>query len=187
MEGNFLSRYNNKLDAWKNLIEEDPENKQRYETEMSDYIIKCMPYMNKYNAEDEGEVSVDNAFNVKVTTGLKRKDIFNDYLIDVENVNIPRNTPRIRESCPTCKDSVIVHFPDTSELVCQTCGLILARLISEELTYREEQETSEKIINYSYKRENHFSEWLSQFQAQETTNIPTEVIEQLRNELKKLK
>tara|TARA_B100000287_G_scaffold121928_2_gene113741 strand:+ start:874 stop:1818 length:945 start_codon:yes stop_codon:yes gene_type:complete len=187
MEGNFLSRYNNKLDAWKNLIEEDPENKQRYETEMSDYIIKCMPYMNKYNAEDEGEVSVDNAFNVKVTTGLKRKDIFNDYLIDVENVNIPRNTPRIRESCPTCEDSVIVHFPDTSELVCQTCGLILARLISEELTYREEQETSEKIINYSYKRENHFSEWLSQFQAQETTNIPTEVIEQLRNELKKIK
>jgi hypothetical protein len=60
-------------------------------------------------------------------------------------------------------------------------------LISEELTYREEQETSEKIINYSYKRENHFNEWLSQFQAQEMTNIPDEVIEQLRSELKKMK
>jgi len=55
------------------------------------------------------------------------------------------------------------------------------------LTYREEQETSEKIVNYSYKRENHFNEWLSQFQAQETTTIPPEVIEQLRNELKKIK
>ena len=60
-------------------------------------------------------------------------------------------------------------------------------MISEELTYREEQETSEKVVNYSYKRENHFNEWLSQFQAQETTNIPTEVIEQLRSELKKIK
>jgi len=143
--------------------------------------------MNKYNAEDEGEVSVDNVFNVKVTTGLKRKDIFNDYLIDVENVNIPRATPRIRETCPNCEDSIVIHFPEAGELVCQSCGLILARLISEELTYREEQETSEKIINYSYKRENHFSEWLSQFQANETTNIPSEVIEQLRNELKKIK
>jgi len=60
-------------------------------------------------------------------------------------------------------------------------------LISEELTYREEQETSEKIINYSYKRENHFNEWLSQFQAQEMTTIPDEVIESLRSELKKIK
>ena len=79
------------------------------------------------------------------------------------------------------------HFTDTSDLVCESCGLIIAKLISEELTYREEQETSEKIINYSYKRENHFNEWLSQFQAQETTSIPEDVIEQLRNELKKIK
>jgi len=45
----------------------------------------------------------------------------------------------------------------------------------------------EKIVNYSYKRENHFNEWLSQFQAQEMTNIPPEVIDQLRAEFKKMK
>ena len=60
-------------------------------------------------------------------------------------------------------------------------------MINQELTYREEQESSEKIVNYSYKRENHFNEWMSQFQAQEMTTIPPEVIEQLRAELKKLK
>jgi hypothetical protein len=42
-------------------------------------------------------------------------------------------------------------------------------------------------MSYSYKRENHFNEWISQFQAQETTSIPHEVIEQLRTELKKIK
>ena len=92
-----------------------------------------------------------------------------------------------KEECPNCPESNIFHFSDTSDLVCDNCGAILATLISEELTYREEQETSEKIVNYSYKRENHFNEWLSQFQAQETTNIPQEVIEQLRTELKKIK
>ena len=71
--------------------------------------------------------------------------------------------------------------------MCDGCGIIVARAISEELTYKEEQETSEKIVNYSYKRENHFNEWLSQFQAQEMTTIPNEVIEQLRSELKKMK
>jgi hypothetical protein len=147
-----------------------------------------MPYLELYTDELKKEVSTDNVFNCKETSGLQRKDIFNDYLIDVEKLNnIDRPIEKKREVCPTCPESNVFHFADTSDLVCDNCGAILATLISEELTYREEQETSEKIVNYSYKRENHFNEWLSQFQAQETTTIPPEVIEQLRNELKKIK
>jgi ribosomal protein S27AE/predicted DNA-binding transcriptional regulator len=188
MEGNFLSRYNNKIKTWEKLIEDDPSNKSTYEYEMSNYIIQCMPYMKQYTDDLELEVSVDNIFKCKETSGLQRKDIFNDYLINVEKVNnIDRPMERKKEECPNCLESNIYHFADTSDLVCDKCGMIIATIISEELTYREEQETSEKIVNYSYKRENHFNEWLSQFQAQETTHIPTEVIEQLRNELKKIK
>ena len=187
MEGNFLSRYNNKIQNWKELIEKEPSNKSLYENEMSQYIIQCMPYMNQYTIDSKQECSTDNIFNCKETVGLQRKDIFNDYLIDVEKVNVDRPIVKKSEECPNCTGSTVYHLRDTSDLVCESCGLIIACLISEELTYREEQETSEKIVNYSYKRENHFNEWLSQFQAQETTNIPTEVIEQLRNELKKIK
>jgi ribosomal protein S27AE len=188
MEGNFLSRYNNKIKTWEKLIEDDPSNKSTYEYEMSNYIIQCMPYMKQYTDDLELEVSVDNIFKCKETSGLQRKDIFNDYLINVEKVNnIDRPIERKKEECPNCLESNIYHFADTSDLVCDKCGMIIATIISEELTYREEQETSEKIVNYSYKRENHFNEWLSQFQAQETTHIPPEVIEQLRNELKKIK
>jgi hypothetical protein len=187
MEGNFLSRYNNKIENWNNLIETDPSNKSRYEDEMSEYIIKCMPYMNQYVEENGIETNTDNVFNVKETVGLKRKDIFIDYLAEVENQNVARSKDRIVEQCTKCSSSNIVHFHDTSELVCDSCGLVIACLISEELTYREEQETSEKVVNYSYKRENHFNEWLSQFQAQEMTTIPDEVMEQLRSELKKIK
>jgi len=143
--------------------------------------------MNQYTIDSKQECSTDNIFNCKETVGLQRKDIFNDYLIDVEKVNVDRPIVKKSEECPNCTGSTVYHLRDTSDLVCESCGLIIACLISEELTYREEQETSEKIVNYSYKRENHFNEWLSQFQAQETTNIPTEVIEQLRNELKKIK
>ena len=187
MEGNFLSRYNNKIQQWTELINKDPSNKRKYESEMSDYIMKCMPYMNQHTEEGGDETNTNNIFNVKETVGLKRKDIFTDYLIDVEKKNIYRHSERTIEQCENCVYSNIIHFHDTSDLVCDGCGVIIAALICEELTYKEEQETSEKVINYSYKRENHFNEWLSQFQAQEMTNIPDEVIEQLRSELKKMK
>jgi len=189
MEGNFLSRYNNKLDEWTKLIKNDPSNRRRYESEMSDYMIKCMPFMNLHIDDGEGgdKINTDNVFNVKETVGLKRKDIFTDYLIEVEKQNIYRPIQKTVEVCVNCPDSNIIHYQQTADLVCDGCGLIVARAISEELTYKEEQETSEKIVNYSYKRENHFNEWLSQFQAQETTTIPPEVMEQLRSELKKMK
>jgi ribosomal protein S27E len=143
--------------------------------------------MNQHTDESEEVSNTDNVFNVKETVGLKRKDIFTDYLIEVEKQNITKPRERVAEKCKTCPDSNLLHFHDTSDLVCDSCGAIIATLISEELTYREEQETSEKVVNYSYKRENHFNEWLSQFQAQEMTSIPEEVIEQLRSELKKMK
>ena len=45
MEGNFLSRYNNRIKEWMDKIENDPTNKSIYESEMSYYISKCLPYM----------------------------------------------------------------------------------------------------------------------------------------------
>ena len=187
MEGNFLSRYNNRIDEWKQHISKDPSNRRKYESEMAEYIMKCMPYLDQHIDDGDERSNTDNVFNVKETVGLKRKDIFTDYLRDVEKKNIYKPQERTSDVCKTCPDSNIIHFRDTSDLVCDGCGVIVAALISDELTYREEQETSERIVNYSYKRENHFNEWLSQFQAQEMTDIPTEVIDQLRSELRKMK
>ena len=138
MEGNFLSRYENKVDHWTTLMKDDPENKKKYQSEMSDYIISCMPYMNLYSDTTEDEINTDNVFNVKETVGLKRKDIFNEYLIEVEKQNLARPIEYNRiDECPTCSYSNVIHIQDTSELVCDACGLILATIISEELTYKE--------------------------------------------------
>lgn len=188
MEGNFLSRYNTRINEWMAMIEADPSRRAAYESDMSEYIMQCMPYMKQYTEEvGTVEVTTDNVFNCKEIVGLQKRDIYVDYLIDVEKMNIDRYTEKTMDQCPTCPMSNIFQFSDTSELVCDRCGAVIAVLISEELTYKEEQETSEKIINYSYKRDNHFNEWLSQFQAQEMTTIPPEVIEQLRSEFKKMK
>ena len=115
MEGNFLSRYNNKIDAWKDSMDQDPTNRSEYEREMSDYIIKCMPYMKQYTEEIDTKVSTDNVFNCKITTGLKSKDIFNEYLSDVENLNVERKITMYQDTCIICKESNIFHFHDNSE------------------------------------------------------------------------
>ena len=67
MEGNFLSRYKNKVENWTHLINTDPGNKKLYESEMSDYLISCMPYMTQYADTVEDEINTDNIFNVKET------------------------------------------------------------------------------------------------------------------------
>ena len=187
MQGSFLSSYETNLQNWEDKIRTDPTNRCRYESEMSEYIIQCMPFLNQYTEDIDTEETSDNIFNAKETRGLQKKDIYRDYLIDVEKQNISRPTEKKLEICPECEESNVVHFPETSELVCDRCGIVVTTLISEELTYREEQETSSRVVSYSYKRENHFSEWLSQFQAQEMTTIPDEVLDLLRSELKKLK
>ena len=187
MEGNFLSRYNNRVDELTDKIESDPSNRCEYEQELSDYIARCIPYVRQYVDETEGEVTTDNIFNCKETAGKQKKDIYVEYLVNVEKRNIDRPIERkLIDQCPRCPDSN-VYKTNESEMVCDSCGVVLDILISEELTYKEEQETSAKVINYSYKRDNHFNEWLSQFQAQEMTTIPPEVINQLRNEFKKIK
>ena len=43
----------------------------------------------------------------------------------------------------------------------------------------------DRYVVYSYRRENHFNEWVNQFQAKESTTVPPELIEQLREELRK--
>lgn len=188
MQGSFLSTYESKLADWEQKIKNDPRNRSMYESEMSDYIIACIPYLNQYSDDIDVEETTDNFFGARETKGLQKRDIYTDYLVEVEKLNVPRPVQRIAEVCTQCEDEGnVVHFPDTSELVCDRCGMVISVLISEELTYREEQETSSKVVSYSYKRENHFSEWLSQLQAQEMTTIPDEVLDQLREEFKKLK
>ena len=187
MEGNFLSRYENKVLEYERLAESDPDNRERHEAEMHEYMMKCIPFMLAYHApiEDAAPV-VDNVFRVKVTKKLQRREIFDTYLGDVEGEVIDRPRAPPRHTCSLCGTSNIFMNHISSESVCGTCGGVVY-MLSEELTYKEEQETSEKVVNYSYKRENHFNEWISQFQAQESTTIPPEVIHQLRAEFKKMK
>jgi len=188
--GNFLSRFSNRIDEWSEKIDSSTSvrEKREHEREMADYIIKCMPYMQVHTQEasETTSTNTENVFGVIETKGLARKDIYQDYLVEVEGANVARQAQRRVDVCPNCGDEgTLVHDAQQSELVCSDCGAIVATLLSEELTYREEQESTSKITQYSYRRANHFNEWITQFCGNESTQIPEDILESLRAELKK--
>lgn len=188
-QGTFIGTLDSKITYWDNKIknEQDPSKRAKFENEMYGYLTDCLPYILEYTKNCD-EVIEEGPFNTKITKGIKRKEVYYDYLRNVEKASIPfsKIKPNIfSEECP-CGSSNVYVDNRSSNNVCQDCGLCVY-FLGEELTYKEEQETSEKIVNNSYKRDNHLNEWILQFQGREMTNIPNEVIEQLRSEFKKQK
>ena len=196
MEGNFLSRLENNISEFTNKIDgkDCKDHRREHESDLAEYLLKCMPYIKAYADDDaceDDDTNRDNVFGAQETVGLKRGELYEDYMYHVEGVESAKpfraHHRNIEYRCSACDSTNMCHFSETADLVCEDCGLVNKMLLSEELTYREEQESTSRIVNYAYKRENHFNEWLSQFQGIETTTIPDEVIVALREELKKMK
>jgi hypothetical protein len=79
----------------------------------------------------------------------------------------------------------IIYGTTSGDDVCTDCGAA-EQTGDYEVDYKEDKEMDKTII-YPYKRENHFNEWINQFQAKEVTTVPQKIIDDLRIELKKQK
>jgi hypothetical protein len=138
---------------------------------MYDYILECVPYISEYNTKN--------------TQGVQRKDIYDRYLSRVEGESIVFKESRIGRKKCSCGSTTFVNDCSTSDDICTNCGKV-EYVLSDEVGFKEEQEM-DKTIMYSYDRKNHFNEWIAQFQAKESTNVPHKVIEQLKMEFRKQK
>lgn len=209
MDGTFLGIYEKKISEWEYLIKNDLKNTKKHENEMHHYMAECLPFLLKYYGlrvkKDEPETSNDNnIFNATSVKGIQRREIYYDYLREVEGYKgtFPKEEIKKKKNkndlsshlknsltleCKKCKSKNVYHDSVNSDDVCTDCGNI-EYVLGEELTYKEEQEQQEKmVVQCGYKKENHLNEWILQFQGRETTNIPNEVLDQLRSEFKKQK
>jgi len=158
--------------------------------ELAEYLLDCVPIIKEYTSDAVETVTTQNVLGVKISTrkGLQRQDIYKRYLNEVEG---QYDTPvKVREEylepCKGCGEKFTRIFDEVlSEDVCSNCGAT-EFVLGNELGFKEEQEIEKNVV-YSYKRENHFNEWISQFQAKESTSVPEIVINQLRSEFKKQK
>jgi hypothetical protein len=71
-------------------------------------------------------------------------------------------------------------------MICSNCGESNIYFDSGTQGMSYEQEINSEVnTSFAYKRINHFNEWLAQFQAKESTQIPSELIDALQSEFKK--
>jgi len=85
--------------------------------------------------------------------------------------------------CKVCHVGELIPLEDEGVLVCNNCSRSIPYLIeNEKPSYKE---PPKEVCFYAYKRINHFKEILSQFQGKETTQIPPEVVEDIKVQIKK--
>jgi len=84
--------------------------------------------------------------------------------------------------CDACGEDMKISINDAT-VSCPHCGFHkLILMDSDKPSYKD---PPREISYYAYKRINHFNEWLAQFQAKESTEIPEEVFDNIQGQIKK--
>tara|TARA_B100000900_G_scaffold354618_1_gene323426 strand:+ start:400 stop:1518 length:1119 start_codon:yes stop_codon:yes gene_type:complete len=107
----------------------------------------------------------------------------NKYLINLDEGHLNINNYTINyEICEHCGGEWI-QVDYKGLVICNKCGIQKQFLVEHEKpSYKE---PPKEVCFYAYKRINHFREILAQFQAKETTQIPDEVLTNIKNQIKK--
>ena len=193
----------NKLKENNQLTEKDIETKANIlnEIESLETDIKCVEsgkeeinYYDKigeiicdyYELRDENKNEFQESKNIIDWLSKKknknedennsRSKLLNKYCQRVEGVRTIKDdgTNRIKY-CKECNIEKTLDFGE-STFVCTICG------DSEEIILDEDKQIKE----YSpYQRKNHFKEWLNQFQAKESTEIPESIFVEIITEMNK--
>lgn len=130
----------------------------------------------------------DENLIIKKITKKKNTDLFNDYryIIDpnyiIEKNKVNKNFNKYYEKCIKCSVDKKINVSE-GVLFCSGCGDV-QKLFIEPEKMNSKDKVSDKV-SYPYKKINHFNEWLNQIQAKQTTDIPNEVLNGIKGELKK--
>ena len=105
------------------------------------------------------------------------------YLINVDEKFLDvNNYVQKNDYCVHCNGEM-VPIDYQGILVCKKCSKFVPYLVEHEKpSYKE---PPKEVCFYAYKRINHFREILAQFQAKETTQIPPEVLTEIKLQIKK--
>ena len=148
-------------------------------------IINNIKQKNNSNNSNNSNKSVSEYFNINSNQiGSSKSLLYESYLnkTDNFNLNFKNITNKNIDICLTCNKERKL-FLSEGKMICESCGDENKILIdSDKPSYKD---PPREISYFAYKRINHFNEWLAQFQAKESTDIPKEIYDEILFELKK--
>ena len=104
------------------------------------------------------------------------------YLNNIDDTFLDISKYKIKYDRCNCNGELI-RVEHMGVMICNICSRISPFLVeNEKPSYKE---PPKEVCFYAYKRINHFREILAQFQAKETTQIPEQVIIDIKNQIKK--
>ncbi len=180
------------------LIKETKNKKKEYYLDNSKYIFEY--FENKKNISSGTPVNnvvtsktnlVNSFFKIKpaadeneVKVQKENNNIVQKYLSNIDDSFLDINAFISQtDICKFCFKGELIPVEDEGILVCNACSRSIPYLIeNEKPSYKE---PPKEVCFYAYKRINHFKEILAQFQGKETTQIPQEVIENIKFQIKK--
>lgn len=186
-----------KINQLKEHIKELKYKKKNYYLENSKYIFEYFEnkknistgIQNQNNKSNKTKM-LNNFFKIKeneekeTENNVKNNNIVQKYLSNVDDTFLDINSFICQtDICNYCHKGELIPIEDEGILICNECFHNVPYLIeNEKPSYKE---PPKEVCFYAYKRINHFKEILAQFQGKETTQIPPEVIENIKLQIKK--
>ena len=133
----------------------------------------------------EQKMELEETFVPSESYLIQTKDtIFEKYmkLIDKNYINITNDNIDNYDTCPKCMIEMLLNN-NTGQLICPKCGIMENIIVdSDKPSFKE---PPKEMTSFCYKRINHLNEFLAQFQAKETTDIPEDVYNEILMEIRK--
>jgi Poxvirus Late Transcription Factor VLTF3 like len=187
---------NEQIQIYEKKILELENKKTNYYLDNSKFIFdyfESKKKIEKTNSEEDEKKSLNSFFNKHDMSGAaaaaassssSSNTLFQSYLKNVDHTLVDLTQYYLKKNlCKYCLKGEMISMEDEGILLCNTCSTISKYLIeNEKPSYRE---PPKEVCFYAYKKINHFKEILAQFQGKESTNIPTEVLENIKGQIKK--
>jgi len=125
----------------------------------------------------------ENLGSEKYTSSKKAFQLYwknvNGEIVNIQDFVVPSDI------CQSCYSGELIPQDEEGILICNNdrCGKFIMHIVDS--SKPSNKEPPNEVSYTAYIRLNHFKEILSQFQAKETTQIPDEIIELIRNRIKK--
>ena len=203
---------NQKIEFTENKIKEIKNNIYKLEKEKKEYFLNNSKYIFDYFEDKKNITNTSNENNNKpIVNNNKINQFFylnenndnnsnlynnNNTIMDNKSNYIEKYFYNINNSlinyenycyesdiCKFCNKGEMVYVESDGICICNNCSKSMKYLIeNEKPSYKE---PPKEVCFYAYKRINHLREILAQFQAKESTHIPHEVFDNIKNQIKK--
>tara|TARA_B100000927_G_scaffold288315_1_gene282714 strand:- start:554 stop:1687 length:1134 start_codon:yes stop_codon:yes gene_type:complete len=198
----------NEIDKFMDIKDQIKDHKlkiKRLKSQKNDYLLENSKYVFQY-FEQKKNIStgggnqntnvLNSFFKVKGTTAessdissqqyMNSKSLYQNYWKNVNNdiLNI-HDFVVPADICEVCNKGELIPQDEEGILICNNdkCGNYVSYIVDSSKPANKEPPS--EVSYTAYIRLNHFKEILSQFQAKETTQIPPEVIQSIKDRIKK--